>query len=517
MKRRSFIKYTSLFSAPLMIGGFPISSIARSASAGMVNEESDRILILVQLNGGNDGLSMLTPLDQYDALANLRSNILVPQSKLLAIGNNLSFHPSMIGIRQLYDDAKIKIIQSVGYPEQNRSHFRSLDIWHAGSDANQYLNTGWLGRYLDSQYPGFPEQYPNEEYKDPFAITIGSVVSETCQGMASNFSMTLVDPNNLTQLSSPVNNSVAEGCGAAQLDFLVSAIEQTNEYGDRIQEAYDSGNNLSTKYNDNNRLSSQLKTVARLISGGLQSKIYIVNLGGFDTHADQVQGTDPHLGDHADLLATLSDAISAFQDDIERLNLKDRVLGMTYSEFGRRIRSNFSLGTDHGDAAPLILFGNCINAGITGQNPAFPGEISQNDAVPMQYDFRSVYGSVLMDWFGTEETVVKSIFTHDFQYLPITYDCALSSAVNEKEVVKSEVRIYPNPSSSSVTIEFQHEGGGVNLSLFDQTGRQIKSGKLNLSSGLQQLPFDISYLPPGHYFVKIQTHKIMETQKFIKI
>ena len=152
MKRRSFLKYSSLISTPILIGGIPINSIARNGLNATFEEDSDRILVLIQLNGGNDGLSTLFPMDSYDVLANVRSNIMIPENKLLPIDNNISLHPNLQNIKSMYEDGKINFVQNVGYPEQNRSPFRSSDIWHTGSESNEYLSTGWLGRYFDSQF-----------------------------------------------------------------------------------------------------------------------------------------------------------------------------------------------------------------------------------------------------------------------------------------------------------------------------------------------------------------------------
>ena len=188
---------------------------------------------------------------------------------------------------------------------------------------------------------------------------------------------------------------------------------QTNAYNDVIQTANDNGANLSTKYEDDDSLASKLKIVAKLIAGGLKTKVYVVNLGGFDTHALQVDGSDQTTGDHAELLSSLSKSICAFQDDLEQLGLDERVVGMAYSEFGRRIRSNDSLGIDHGTAGPMMLFGSCVNPAVLGDNPEISPDVDNQEGVPMQFDFRSVYGSVLMDWFEVEEQVVKDLLYDD--------------------------------------------------------------------------------------------------------
>ena len=346
MKRRSFIKTSSILSTPLVMGGISVAPIVQNTLSSLLNQDSDRVLVLIQLNGGNDGLNTIIPIDQYDNLVAVRPQVVIPENRIISATDKVGFHPNMSAMKTMYDEGLLSIIQSVGYPNQNRSHFRSTDIWHTGSDADKFLNTGWLGRYLDAFNANYPADFPNETCPDPFALTIGSSVSETCQGLAGNFSLALIDPENLSQLNTPINNDLAEGCYSSKLSFLTKTIEQTNAYGSVIQKASDLGSNASTLYDERDSLAQKLKLVAKLIKGGLRTKIYVVSLGGFDTHAEQVVDGDTTRGIHAELLKSLSDGIFAFQEDLKALGLLERVAGMTYSEFGRRIRSNFSNGTD---------------------------------------------------------------------------------------------------------------------------------------------------------------------------
>ena len=457
MKRRTFLKNSSALTIPGMVGGLPVAALRNSRLSTLINGDSDRILVLVQLIGGNDGLSTLIPIDQMDNLAQVRSNMLIPESQLLNISDDLGFHPVMTGFKDLYQDSKMSIIQSVAYPDQDRSHFRSSDIWNSGSAADEFITNGWLGRYFENRFANYPTDYPNADCPHPFALTIGNSVSETCQGIGGNLSLAINDPTNLNQLSSPVNNALADGCASENLDFLVTAIQQTNLYSEVITDIYEDGNNLSSLYGDDNELAQSLKTVARLIAGGLQTKVFVVSLGGFDTHANQIQGDSPIVGEHADLLQTLSSAIHAFQDDLSLLGLEDRVLGMTYSEFGRRIRSNDSLGTDHGTAAPLFIFGKCVRAGVNGNNPVIPPDAEIKEGVPMQYDFRSIYGSVLMDWFGVEESEVNGIFAnHDFQYISIADSCNSVATKDQNENQAFELNVWPNPFSKTFNVSFEN-------------------------------------------------------------
>ena len=477
-------------------------AMPKSSIFSAISNENDKVLVLVQLIGGNDGLATITPLDQYDKLANVRGNILIPQSSLLDVGFNIGFHPTMTGLRSVFDDGKMAVVQSVGYANQNRSHFRSSDIWTSGSPAGQQWTTGWLGRHFEQTAPDYPTGYPNAEFPDPFAITMGSLVSETCQGTAINYSLAINDPFNLNPLldfegADPPNTPYGD-----ELSFLRETIEQTNAYGETIKEAAESSESL-IDYPEDNRLANQLRNVVRLIAGGLQTKVYVVSLGGFDTHASQVVGDDVATGNHAALLQTLSDAINAFQQDLNLHGLDQKVLTMTFSEFGRRIRSNDSLGTDHGDAAPLMLFGSCVAAGIIGDNPEIPDNPSVQDAVAMQYDFRNVYGSVMMDWFDIAEEDVKNLLYPGFSHLPIIEGCETTGT--SETVPFIEATAYPNPFSKQVNIRFNSGSEHVRLSVFNGSAQELKVlVNKKLTTGQHEFSFDGSQLPAGTYYFHLQ-------------
>jgi uncharacterized protein (DUF1501 family) len=515
MKRRTFLQTASVVSIPVMLSGMKVSAITQSPFLTAMNG-SDKVLVLIQLSGGNDGLNTLIPLDQYDKLFNVRENIIIPESSILQIEDNLGLHPSMSGMKNMYDEGKLNIIQDVGYPNQNRSHFRSTDIWTAGSSAEDLETTGWMGRYFEGLYPGFPNSYPNDDCPDPFAITLGSVVSQTCQGPGANYSTALIDPNNLTNIIEGEPGDIdLNTCYGMQLDFLRQAIAQSNAYADSISGAANSGTNLVT-YPENNRLAEQLKIIAQLISGGLQTSVYVVTLGGFDTHANQV-GDSSITGDHADLLKTLSDAVAAFQQDLESLGVNERVVGMTFSEFGRRIASNASFGTDHGTAAPLFVFGSCINPTVLGQNFEIPDEVGNQDGVPMQYDFRSVYGSILMDWFEVAESEVQSLLYEDFQYLPIIQACAVST---NPPIVVPDIETYnfPNPFESWTTIVYQSKGEKARISIYDMRGCELKIiSEQYFGAGEHQLRVDMSGLAAGNYSYRIVTKNAQRSKVIVKI
>ena len=429
MDRRNFLRRAGALSIPLVAGMPGIRAASNSIFTSILPPNSSRVLVLVQLNGGNDGLNTLVPVDQLSQLQQVRTNVFQPQSSLRAITTSLALHSRMEGMQQLFNAGKMSIVQDVGYPNQNRSHFRSSDIWTTGSDATTELETGWLGRTLEQDFQGYPENFPNPSKPHPPAISMGNSANATCQGLVTNMSQTVNNPFNLTFLAPGGDTPVPQDNYGDELSFLRTAIEQTNEYGTVIQDAANAGNTVAT-YPDNSNLANQLRNVARLISGGLQTQVYVVQHNGFDTHAGQVENNTVTNGRHANLVGELSAAITAFQDDLEQLGLADRVMGMTFSEFGRRIRSNDSMGTDHGTAAPMFLFGNCVSGSILGQNPTIDTQVDQNEGVPMQYDFRDVYGSVLTDWFEVPESEVRDILYPDFVRLPVADGCASSLPVD---------------------------------------------------------------------------------------
>ncbi len=517
MKRRQFIRNAgAAVSIPLLLNGFRLSALSKPLLFNGVNTETDRVLVLIQLNGGNDGLNMVIPLDQYSSLHIARPNIIIPESSVLQLNDTVGLHPEMTGMNTLFHEGKLEVVQSVGYPNQNRSHFRSMEIFSSGSPPDQFWNTGWLGRYLDTQHPGFPEGYPDGENPDPFAITMGYSVSATCQGEAANFSMSLNDPFNLTQVPENDGSDIQDTRYGEELAYLLSIIRQTNRYSERIELAANNGQN-QVQYPDTH-LARQLKNIALLISGGLQTKMYVASLGGFDTHAGQVEDGDPTSGMHANLLKTLSDAVKAFQDDLKAQSLEQRVLGMTFSEFGRQIRSNESFGTDHGTAAPLIMFGPCVRPQIFGDNPEIPFNVDVQEALPMQNDFRDVYGSILMDWFGVPEADVRTMMHPDFHPLPIISCSLITDTFSPEKETDMQVRSYPNPFLQWTTIEFTAKREEwVRLSVFDAFGSEVAElVNKKLSAGEHQVRFEGRQLPAGSYYCRLLIGDRQKTKLMVK-
>ena len=303
-----------------------------------------------------------------------------------------------------------------------------------------------------------------------------------------------------------------------ELDFLRTTIDQANAYGEVISAAAEKGTNSNSNY-PNSQLAEQLRAIALLVSGGLGTKIYVANLGGFDTHANQVDNADPRLGSHANLLERLSEAMLAFQNDLRAQGLEERVITMTFSEFGRRIRSNGSLGTDHGTAAPMMFFGSCVNPGFIGESPLIPSEPEVSDGVPMQFDFRSVYGSILIDWFGIEQQVVNNILQDEFTYLPLVSGCGQTTPTDDI-ILDETLSVYnfPNPFENWTTISLDTEGGHIRISIFDALGHELQViTSKSLLPGNHEIKFDGGRLVPGNYYCRVISEKTSRTFGMIKV
>jgi uncharacterized protein (DUF1501 family) len=525
MERRTFLKNSGkVIALGSVIPGFIFSALPSNSAFGALlsgAQENDNVLVLIQLNGGNDGLNTIIPIDQYSALSKARSNILIPENKILKLkGNNeTGLHPSMTELQKLFDEDRFSIIQNVGYPNQNFSHFRSTDIWMSGSDSNEVLNTGWLGRTLNHEFPNFPNGFPNTEMPDPLAIQIGFSVSTVFQGPTVPMAVSLADPDSFYELVNDTYAPTGNNAIGKELLYVRTIMRQANAYNTVIKKAADLVKQQNT-YPTGNPLADQLKIVAKLIKGGLKTKIYMVSIGGFDTHASQVDNTDTTKGDHATLLSRLSQAIYAFQNDLKFLGIENRVIGMTMSEFGRRVKSNGSMGTDHGAALPMMLFGTQIEKGIFGKNPTIPDNATENDNIPMHYDFRSVYASILNQWFCIPPDQIKNILFKDFQNIPIVKSQGCHSEILErnKRIGNNYVVVYPNPFEDKINIKFESEGGLCILQIFDNQGKIITQKEISKTSiGINETTFYFEDIAKGLYYLRYQNNDIQQVQSIIKM
>lgn len=394
--RREFLRSTSLLAVGAAMPGFLARSVA--AASGPEKDaaaafKDDRILVVIQLGGGNDGLNTVVPFAD-DAYHRSRPSIALKPKQILRLTDHVGLHPNLTGINKLADAGKLTIVEGVGYPNPNRSHFRSMEIWQTATDSNKSSSTGWIGRYLDSTCEGQPEPVAGValggERPQAFNGTKGlGVAFQDPETFGWNEGVGAARDENFRKLNAayrPENDT---------LDFLRKVTANAVLSADRVQE-------VSKKYKGGveypgDPFAVSLKTVAKMIAGGLPTRIYYVTLGGFDTHANQ-------LGSHGGLMKRFSEGVAAFQRDLEKQGNADRVVTLTFSEFGRRVAENGSGGTDHGTAAPMFIIGNQINAGMAGRAPSLTD--LDNGDLKFTTDFRSVYGSVLEQWLGSPSAAV---------------------------------------------------------------------------------------------------------------
>jgi uncharacterized protein (DUF1501 family) len=521
MKRRDFIKgILPTTMTPFFMNGMNIRPVLLSSPIfqSLLNTQganNDNVLVIVQLNGGNDGLNTVIPINQYAQYLSARPNVAIPQDRILGLNgtSEIGFHPAMTGMRDLFNEGQLSIIQSAGYAVPNFSHFRATDIWMTASDSGQYLKTGWAGRYLDEVYQGFPTGYPNDNMPDPLAIQIGSIPSLLTQGNRMNLAMTITNVNSFYELVNGVEAPAPNNFAGAELTFVRIIARQTQLYTNSIKNAAQAVVQQVT-YPDN-ILAAQLKIVARLIKGGLKTKIYIVSLGGFDTHSLQVSNLDVTLGAHANLLNDLSSSIKAFQNDLFFLGIQDRVLGMTFSEFGRRIKSNQSGGTDHGWAAPMFVFGNKAKAGIIGNTPILPASATVEDNLPYQFDYRTVYASMLQNWLCSGQSVSQTVLNDtNFTTLPVVENGVCNPVPpppNESVIVE------PQPFSDYTAITVKSTGGYVNLRVQTDQGQIVETLiDKTLRAGYHKVMICTTNYAPGTYTVRFENNGLIVTSTITK-
>jgi hypothetical protein len=309
-----------------------------------------------------------------------------------------------------------------------------------------------------------------------------------------------------------IDTSMPKNAAELELKYIRNMSVLTGDYSDVIRNAVLKGNNISSLYPgeaDKNDLAQQFKIIAKLISGGLKTKIFMVSMGGFDTHDGQVDKTSTGTltGQHANLLGKLSIAINAFQDDLKQLKIEDRVAGFTFSEFGRRIRSNDSYGTDHGAAAPMFVFGSKVVPGILGQNPQIPKSAGIGDVVEPdpEHDFRNIYATILKDWFGVDQQGVIDIMDSKND---VKMDLAIFRQGDIPVGDRDQIAIYPNypnPFKDYTTIKFKTLEGQTSLVVYDTTGKKVRVLlEKNMSEGIHEITMNRESLSEGIYFCHLQ-------------
>jgi uncharacterized protein (DUF1501 family) len=489
--------------------------------------DTDHVLVLVQLQGGNDGLNMVIPLDMYGNYYNARTNVAIPQSKVLRLDgtDKTGLHPAMTAMQTMFNEGKMNVVQSVGYDQPNFSHFQARDIWMSGDTTTVRANrvkTGWMGRYLETEFSGYPDTFPNSDMPDPLAIQISNVPTLDLQGDIYSMGLSITNPEKVYTFANPFSDYPLTAAPAnKELRFLRMISEKTKIYSDIIRAAYQDASTMAT-YPSENGLADQLKIVARLIKGGLKTRVYTVTIGGFDTHKKQVNASDTTTGNHANLMKNLSNAVSAFQKDLELMQLDDRVLGMTFSEFGRRIKSNASLGTDHGAAAPVMMFGKHVKKGVLGNSPDIPADIQVVNNIPFQYDFRSLYSSVLQQWFCVKQPALDTILLEHYQALPLVQGgpCGLPEEIDQTNDQSGALtlKMSPNPYAISGTLQFSTLGGNTAVQQINDLGQVVKVlTNKDYAPGTYNIDIYNDHMPAGAYFFRLQNRSLQKVITVIKM
>lgn len=526
----------------IALNGFPFRPFANSKIARILancDGVQDRTLVMVQLKGGNDGLNMIIPAANFDRYAQLRPTIhiaedaYIPLDSTLPSDSQVGLNPGMTSLKAMYDNGMVNIVQAAGYQSMNQSHFKGTDIWLAGADSSAGASTasGWMGRALQAFYPDV-DGAPTAEMPDPLGIQIGdpnpSLGFHTESEHQNAINLSGQDPAGFFSLvqtigGAPILN-VPDTEQGAELQFIMDVEQSINLYAQRITDVFNAGTNAISTY-PNNSFAAQLKTIARMIKGGSKTKIFLCQLGGFDTHSAQVDSGDTGTGTHADLLQTLSDAMKTFFDDLELMGLSERVVACTFSEFGRCAKENGSFGTDHGTLSPMIVMGKTVKAGVSGKNPDLFNLTSDNQMQSMQYDYRQVFASLLQDWLGANPFVLEETMFEGFSKIKLLdrdYRVDPQCQWGGKELIVEgfkPVSVFPNPAVGYTQVGVENPGGTAYqaiISLFSMGGVLASSQTEQVMAGSNSFMLDLSGLPDGLYIVRVQ-HKSTGMADVVKL
>ncbi|HEY0040306.1 MAG TPA: DUF1501 domain-containing protein [Flavisolibacter sp.] len=397
IKRRQFIQTGSLATASFMVPKF-----LKAFETGSLVPPGNKVVVILQLSGGNDGLNTVIPV-RNDIYYKSRPGLGIAKNTALRLTDEAGIHPALKAFADEYNNGSMAILNSVGYPNPDRSHFRSMDIWHSGSTSNEYLSTGWIGRYLDAQCSGCA--------KPTQALEIDDVLSLALKGKQTN-GLAFKDPKSLYGTS---NERFFKDLTAQHtthhdekpVEYLYKTMSETLSSADYLYKQ--SKRHPSTATYPNSGLGRSLKTIASLIFSEINTKVYYVSLGSFDTHIFQ-------QGQQQRLFTEMNDAVSVFIKDLKTEGRYNDVLLFTFSEFGRRVSQNASGGTDHGTANNMLfLSGGLKQKGIINALP----DLADLDEGDLKYkiDFKDVYATVLNNWLGTDETKVLGPACKKLQFI----------------------------------------------------------------------------------------------------
>ena len=393
MKRREFIKQTSLASSVVLVPSF------LNAFEGILQPNSGhKRLVIIQLDGGNDGLNTIVPY-RNDIYFKNRPSLALKSDKVIKATDGIGFHPSLKPLKNLYDKGYLSIINNVGYPNPNRSHFRSMDIWQTASDENQFLKYGWVGRYLDS-YGKAP--YDAIEVDDSLSL---AMKGESFNAIATNNARRLFVTSQEPYFKSIIKHNPDAHLSEHNLGYLYKTLIAAESSAKYI---YETSRTFSSKQSyPNTGFANQLKTTAQFINSGLQTKVYYTSLGGFDTHANQ-------LNAQSKLLSQYAEGVEAFVNDLKQNGTFKDTLILTFSEFGRRVKQNAANGTDHGTANNVFIIGEHLKTqGLYNELDSLH-DLDDNGDLKFEIDFRTIYATILNKWLHVDD---EKILNESFRQL----------------------------------------------------------------------------------------------------
>ncbi|MGJ8743376.1 DUF1501 domain-containing protein [Polaribacter sp.] len=385
MKRRDFLKQTTFAS-----GMFFVPQFLKAFEQLPVKTFSHKKVVIIQLKGGNDGLNTVVPFNN-DIYYQQRNNIAIKQNDLFKISDEVGLHKSLQPLQNLYNKGFVSIINNVGYPNPNLSHFRSTDIWQTASDSNEYLQNGWVGSYLD-----YTKGNPYN------AIEVDESLSLMLKGKTQN-GLAITDPKMFyNSMDAPFFNNVVTNYNDAHLSehnlgYLYNTMIDAKSSAKHIYEKSNTKNTAAAY--PKNIFGKQLKTISQFINSGLETQVYYAGLSGFDTHANQA-GTQERL------LKVYAESMEVFINDLQKNNTFDDVLILTFSEFGRRVKQNESKGTDHGTANNVFVMGkNLKKQGLYNNLPNL-GDLDKNGNLKFEIDFREIYATILDKWLQVDDVAI---------------------------------------------------------------------------------------------------------------
>jgi uncharacterized protein (DUF1501 family) len=540
MKRRKFIQLSSTGTlAGFMLNGHMVNAFTRTKLLDNVEEDviRDRCIVMIQLSGGNDGLNSIIPKNQYDRYVNIRPTIRIKDTGLnagieldpsLRVEDETLLHPNLLAFKELWNEGKLNIIHGVGYPQLNKSHFSGRALMSRGgdgTDANSNKPDGWMARYLNSAFD-------HTAYQDPLGIQLGNKKPadefHSDAEHKTDINLSGQDAAGFYSQLSNIGNPVADYDGESSeyvdnINFINGMEVAATNYASRISSVFNAGSNHVTYPSYD--LADQLKTVAKMLSGGSETKLFLLRIDGFDNHANQVESqSNSHKGKHANLLLELSESIKAFQDDLESLGIDQNVVTTTFTEFGRKPLENLNKGTDHGNLGPMFVIGTGVEPGFTGTHlslDSLGGGSPHFSETQMQHDYRQVYAAIIGDFLGASSlNIIETEFdAYDQNRLNLISSTYSLNNPYERSTQSTSLVVSPNPVVNDTLVQFSSPMWmRGELQIHDLKGRIVQELPMYFSTGLNRITLNFSHLSKGLYVLSVldDKNKALASTKFTK-